>query len=189
MAAICDLAKERVATVLKPGDHAVDATMGNGWDTLFLAEKVGESGKVFAFDVQEFALEQTRKKLVKLGLEGRCELFQRGHEELATVVTGELGAVMFNLGYLPYADQEIQTHPETTLAALEAAVQLLREGGMLSVICYRGHPGGEEEAQAVWKWAHQLEECFQVVAPNNYPEEEEPYLITLKKVSVSSQRP
>ena len=122
---ISDQAKKRVEEVLESSEVAVDATMGNGWDTLFLAEKVGREGQVFSFDVQEVALNLTRKKLRKVDLLEVCVLCQKGHEGMEEVVPKGVGAVMFNLGYLPYADQEIVTRPETTLKALEAAVSCL----------------------------------------------------------------
>ena len=177
---ISDLAKERVAEVIVSGDRAVDATMGNGWDTLFLAEMVGEEGRVFGFDVQEAALVSTRKKLVKAELLERCELFERGHEEMAKVVPDGVGAVMFNLGYLPYADKEITTRRETTSRALAAAAMLLRAGGILTVICYRGHPGGQEEAAAVLAWAAEQED-FSRDGPEELPEGVKPFLLSLKK--------
>ena len=177
---ISDLAKERVAQVIMPGDRAVDATMGNGWDSLFLAEKVGEEGRVFAFDVQAEALESTRKKLVKAGLLERCELFRKGHEEMEEVVAPEVGAVMFNLGYLPYAEKTITTGRETTLQALGAAASLLRKGGILTVICYRGHPGGQEEASGVLLWAAG-QQGFLREGPEELPEGVKPFLLSLRK--------
>lgn len=187
---ISDLAKEEVGKVLKLGETAVDATMGNGWDALFLAETVGEEGRVFGFDVQAVAVESTRKKLVKAELLERCELLQRGHEEMAGVVPEGVGAVMFNLGYFPYGDKEVTTVGETTLLALEAGAELLREGGVLTVICYRGHPGGMEEAEKVWEWAGALEkrDGFSVNGPDgfsdSFPDGVKPFLLSLRKSGV-----
>jgi len=143
---ISDKAKEKVAAVLKEGECAIDATLGNGWDTLFLAQCVGENGRVFGFDVQEAALMATGKRLAKVEAAERCELFLSGHEEMGEKVSCPVGAVMFNLGYLPYAGEKIITKGATTKTALQAAVDLLRVGGVVTVICYLGHPGGREEA-------------------------------------------
>lgn len=182
---ISDQAKERVAAVLLPGDAAVDATMGNGWDLLFLAEQVGADGRVFGFDVQSEALAATRKRLQKAEVLERCELHQMGHENMGEVVPVGVGAVMFNLGYLPYAGREVVTLRETTLQALGTAVRLLKRGGILTVICYRGHPGGAEEAEAVWAWFQTQKENAQVTGPisfpENFPEGEGPFLLTLTK--------
>jgi predicted methyltransferase len=178
---ISDQAKARVAAVLLPGEVAVDATLGNGWDTLFLAELVGEQGKVFGFDVQTEAVAKTEKRLRNADLLARCQLLQEGHQKMADHVPGGVGAVMFNLGYLPYGRREMVTSGDTTLPALESAVNLLRVGGLLTVICYRGHPGGPQEAAQVWSWAQGLDGRMILVEPAEMPAGEGPFLITLKK--------
>ena len=178
---ISDRAKEVVATFLQCGDIVVDATMGNGWDTLFLAEKVGAEGQVFSFDIQEAAVESTRKKLQKAGLLNRCQLFQQGHETMVEVVPSGIGAAMFNLGYLPYADKELVTRATTTLIALRGALELLREDGGLTIVCYHGHPGGAEEAEQVLSWALARKKEYEVNCPTQLPDDAKPFLITLKK--------
>ncbi|MGE9267718.1 MAG: tRNA (mnm(5)s(2)U34)-methyltransferase [Verrucomicrobiales bacterium] len=143
----------RVREVVRAGDWVVDGTLGNGHDALLLAELVGESGKVVAFDVQEAALLASGERLRAAGLVERVEMHLRSHEELGEIVREELGAAMFNLGYLPGSDQLVITQPEKTLRALETAFRLLRPGGLLSVVCYPGHEGGRAEAEAVLAWA------------------------------------
>ena len=146
------LAKE----ILSPGDRAVDATAGNGNDTLFLAECVGADGKVWAFDVQAAALTATHARLAAAGCAERVELVHAGHETLATHLPaeekGRLAAVFFNLGYLPHGDHGLITRGETTLAALRMLTDWIRPGGHLSLLVYPGHPGGAVEAQMVRKW-------------------------------------
>ena len=156
------LAHRIVATILQPGEVAVDATVGNGHDTLFLARQVGPQGHVYGFDVQEEALVRARRRLEEAGLHERVTLLQRGHEHMAEAVPatwhGRIGAVLFNLGYLPGgSDRTCVTRPETTLPALDAALRLLRPGGVLTVVAYRGHPGGAKEAEAVRQWAEALD--------------------------------
>jgi predicted methyltransferase len=155
-----DVAKDHVAEALRPGDRAVDATAGNGHDTAFLAEAVGTAGGVWAFDVQPQALDATRRRLEANGVADRVTLVQRGHERMREALPPEavegVRAVMFNLGYLPGSDKTCTTEPETTLPALDAAAALLAEGGVLTVVCYPGHPGGAEETAAVRRWAEQL---------------------------------
>jgi SAM-dependent methyltransferase len=138
---------------LREGDLGVDATCGNGHDTLLLAELVGSAGRVWAFDIQEQAINQTARRLADAGLAERVELLLGGHETLAEHVSGELGAVVFNLGYLPGGDQAIITRPETTLAAFGQALGLLRPGGILAVSVYPGHDGGASERRTVDAWA------------------------------------
>ena len=80
------LAADCLRRFLLPGDIAVDATMGNGHDTQMLCELVGESGHVYAFDVQEQAVANTRARLEEAGLLGRATLFHCGHQEMAQYV-------------------------------------------------------------------------------------------------------
>ncbi|SHK04258.1 class I SAM-dependent methyltransferase [Rhodothermus profundi] len=155
------LAHRIVEAVLRPGEVAVDATVGNGHDTLFLAQRVGPEGHVYGFDVQAEALARTRARLEAAAVHERVTLFLAGHEHMAEKIPrawhGRLGAVMFNLGYLPGGtNRTCITRPETTLPALEAALYLLRPGGVLTLVAYRGHPGGAAEAEAVQQWATRL---------------------------------
>lgn len=137
---------------LKPGDRAVDATSGNGHDTLLLAELVGERGQVWGFDLQEEALERTRRMLSEHGCQDRVALHRLGHERMLEVVDGPVQAVIFNLGYLPGGDAALVTTPATTKAALDQARSLLAPGGLILVALYTGHAGGKEEEAAVLEW-------------------------------------
>ncbi len=137
-----------------PGARCVDATMGNGGDTEALCRLVGPEGHVWAFDVQQTALEQTRARLVRSGLEGRATLFLCGHECMAERVPDAIDLVVFNLGWLPGApDKALTTRADTTLRALDAALSLLKVGGLITVCAYPGHDEGERELDAVLDWA------------------------------------
>lgn len=155
MVSITQLAHDIIRTVLSPGEMAIDCTAGNGHDTLFLAQHVGPQGRIWAFDIQPAALASTRQKIepdharqVELILANHAELEQR----IPADADGLIAAVMFNLGYLPYQDHALTTLRETTLLAAAAALKLLRPGGALTLVTYRGHPGGAEEAEAVENW-------------------------------------
>jgi predicted methyltransferase len=141
---------------VRPGDVVVDATCGNGHDTLLLARLVGPAGRVWAFDVQLEAVESTRALLAGEGVLDRVEIVQAGHERLAEFVRGPLAAVVFNLGYLPGGEKELVTRPEHTVTALQQAAGFLSPGGMITVCIYTGHPGGPEEGEAVESWAMSL---------------------------------
>jgi hypothetical protein len=152
-----------LASRLRPGDVVVDATMGNGHDTLFLARHVLPGGRVFAFDVQTEAVEQTRLKISNLQsqIPNEISLIHAGHETFPThlpdELKGQVRAFMFNLGWLPGANTKgTTTKTETTLEALRLTVDWLGEGGMITVVCYPGHEGGDTEAQAVETWATEL---------------------------------
>jgi 16S rRNA C1402 N4-methylase RsmH len=138
---------------LQEGDRAIDATAGNGYDTLFLAEQVGRSGKVIAIDIQDCAIRSTREKLESAGLIDRVRLVADDHsvalKKLIPVDGGKVAAITFNLGYLPGSDKSIQTRAESTEEALAVSIQLLAPDGYLCVTAYRGHSGGTSEAEAV----------------------------------------
>lgn len=144
---------------VRPGDRVVDATCGRGRDTLFLAELVGESGAVWAFDIQEEALAETGTRLREAGCSSRVRLVHAGHESLSAHVTEPLRAVVFNLGYLPGKRGGAMTRPDTTLSALDQACTLLAPGGVIVLAVYTGHEGGDEEAARIEAWAGALPAC------------------------------
>lgn len=141
---------------VRPGDRAVDATCGNGNDTLLLAELVGAAGRVWAFDIQQEAVDGTARRLAAGGLSERVTLVAAGHETMAEQVDAGLNAVVFNLGYLPGGDRSVITRPETTGAALEQALDLLAPGGVVALTVYPGHDGGEAERRLAEAWATKL---------------------------------
>ena len=141
------LAADALRAGVKPGDAVADATMGNGHDTLLLCQLVGETGRVYAFDVQSQAVERTRERLREAGLEDRARLFLAGHERMGEFVTEPLSAAVFNLGWLPGGDHAVTTHWETTKKALDAALSLLKPLGLALICVYPGHAEGERERQ------------------------------------------
>ena len=160
------LAQQAVAGVLRSGDLAIDATVGNGHDTLFLARRVAPGGRVIAFDVQRPALDRARDRLCAAGVEALTELLECGHEQMAHQVppgwAGQVAAVMFNLGYLPGGDKTLITAAATTVAALDQAAALLRVGGLISLLVYRGHSGARGEIEAVAAWLDRLGVDFRI---------------------------
>lgn len=152
------LAQSAIAEVLTPGVIAVDATVGNGHDTLFLAERVGETGRVYGFDSQAQAISATRARLVEAQLLPRVTLIEVGHEKMRLHIAEGVRprAVMFNLGYLPGSDKQHITRAVTTQPALEQACDCLAPGGRISLVLYTGHPGGREEADDVHEYVATL---------------------------------
>jgi len=150
-----------VERALTPGDLAIDATVGNGRDTAFLADRVGPTGLVIGLDIQQPALDAASARLAGLGHSDRVRLVRSGHERMAEAVA-ELApgrrpkAVMFNLGHQPGGDPSIITKPETTLQALGAALDLTLARGIITVVCYPGHEGGAIEQDAVLHWARTI---------------------------------
>ena len=133
---------------LAEGDVAVDFTMGNGNDTLFLSKAVGESGKVYAFDIQEDALTTTKAHLEANGAPENYTLICASHHRVKEFVKEPIKAGMFNLGYLPRSGRKaVTTMRETTMPAVEAALELLAPDGVLIVAIYPGHEEGALEGE------------------------------------------
>lgn len=156
---ILDKTHEAIRSTVREGDTVVDATVGNGWDTVFLARLVGPSGHVVGFDVQAVAIDGARSMLALEGLLERCTLIKQSHDTpagaLRTAGADQPKAVMFNLGYLPGGDRSVTTTPMTTVAALNEMFRLLAPGGMITVVAYQGHPGAKDELYAVEDWLDQ----------------------------------
>ena len=134
--------------ILRHGDVAVDATMGNGKDTQFLCELVGEEGHVYAFDVQKEAVERTAARLKEAGYENRATLLLAGHETMKEHVQSAPRVVMFNLGWLPGAEHDVHSTADGSVPALRAALEALRPGGVLAAVLYSGKVIGDAEKQA-----------------------------------------
>ncbi len=149
MVDLLDLQKSFILTHLHEGDVAVDYTMGNGHDTEFLSKTVGKNGRVYAFDIQEAAVESTRANLEKAGCEENYTLIHASHHRVKEFVTEKVKAGMFNLGYLPGSDKKITTMHETTLAAIDAAIELMDSDSIILIAVYPGHAEGELEGRLV----------------------------------------
>ncbi|WP_195363083.1 class I SAM-dependent methyltransferase [Lactococcus lactis] len=162
-----EMAHWMLKDIIKTNDVVVDATMGNGYDTQFLAEL---GAKVYAFDVQEEALNATENRLDDAGIKNQIfkknlsnlltepsvNLILSGHEKLSEYVKEPIKAAIFNLGYLPKTDKSVVTRADTTLTALDALTNQLVVGGRIAIMIYYGHEGGREEKDAVIKWTSNL---------------------------------
>jgi predicted methyltransferase len=179
---LTEMAHRLLMERVKEGDTVVDATAGNGHDTVFLAQLVGEDGRVHAYDIQAAAIEATAARLEQAGLRERVMLHHTSHADIA-VLSEPLQAVVFNLGYLPGSDKTIITQATSTLQAVQAALAKLVPGGMVLLVIYRGHPGGEEEAAAIEAYVKKLEVSeflvlkYEYINPNNLP----PYILAIEK--------
>ena len=141
-----ELHKHFILEHLSEGEVAVDFTMGNGNDTLFLSKAVGKEGRVYAFDIQEAALDSTRSLLTSEGAPENYTLICASHHRVKEFVREPIKAGMFNLGYLPGSGKKaVTTMRETTMAAVEAALDLLLPDGVLIVAIYPGHEEGALE--------------------------------------------
>lgn len=158
-------AAELISGALHEGALAVDATLGNGHDCMWLASLVGESGRVYGFDVQADAVENSARRLREAGFEDRARLILDGHQNMGNYLCEESAdAVMFNLGWLPGAQHGVTTLRETTLQAVNAALKILKQEGLLTICIYPGHDEGARERDALLEWARGLDErCYDVM--------------------------
>jgi predicted methyltransferase len=181
-------AQRIAAQYLHEGSIAVDATAGNGFDTLYLARAVGPSGVVYACDIQSQAIEQTLCKLQKEGIANRVTLRVQSHDSLDQLVEphhhGMISVAMFNLGYLPFGDKSLTTQSDSTVSALEKSLRMLRIGGLLVVLVYRGHSGGDNEAQEVEAWMHRNQQLNSVKFHTDSSNSKSPVLWWLERTTV-----
>ena len=158
MVDLLSLQKYFILQHLGEGDTAVDFTMGNGNDTLFLSETVGETGKVYAFDIQEEALASTEAHLKERGAPENYELICASHHRVKEFVKEPIKAGMFNLGYLPRSGKKaVTTLRETTMPAVEAALELLADDGILLIAVYPGHEEGSLEGEMLAEYFPSLD--------------------------------
>ncbi|NLM04766.1 MAG: methyltransferase domain-containing protein [Clostridiales bacterium] len=148
-----------LGTKITRNSIAIDATMGNGYDTLFLLNHIGSNGKVYAFDIQEESLINTKKILQnnQINIEDNIQLILDGHENIYKYVEEKVDIVMYNLGYLPGGNKKIITKPSTTIKSLDIVLPLLKEGGIISIATYYGHPGGKDERDAIIEYTKNLD--------------------------------
>jgi SAM-dependent methyltransferase len=151
-----------IALELAEGALAVDATVGNGYDTLFLAHRVGPRGKVLGFDVQKAALAGAKELLKFVGSLDRVSLIHDSHARLEDYLPAgaSIQGAMFNLGYLPRGNHQIITRGDTTVAALRSVLEHLADRGRVTLLVYRGHAGGPEEYTELRLFLEQLPDAI-----------------------------
>lgn len=170
---------------IEQGDVCVDATAGNGNDTEFLCRLAGNTGKVYAFDIQQEAVAHTAERLKRLGLGSRACVIRDGHEKMGEYVKEDVSAIVFNLGYLPGGDHRISTKAETSILAVEEGMKLLKVEGVMSLCIYSGKDSGYEEKEAVLTYLKGVDpRKWLVIVHQFYNRENDPpipvFLIRLK---------
>lgn len=187
MDSILSYAKKLLDEVIEKGDIVVDATVGNGYDTSFLAEKVGHEGTVYGFDVQHTAIVATKKRLNEQGTLGQVRLFQESHANVRAAIQesehGNIKAAIFNLGYLPGSDKQVITQANSTIAAVKSMLNMMVVGGRIVLVVYHGHEGGREEKEALLNYVSNLDQKqaqvlhYQFINQKNEP----PFIIAIEK--------
>ena len=129
----------------------IDATAGNGHDTLFLAQHIDSTSKILSFDIQETAILQTRQLLQNNDLEEKVTCILDSHAQISNYLDEKdfVRLAIFNLGYLPGSDKKIITTPPSTLEAIQILLDRLEKKGKIIVVSYYGHNGGLEEKDSV----------------------------------------
>ncbi|CAH0346803.1 class I SAM-dependent methyltransferase [Bacillus sp. CECT 9360] len=184
---ILPFAQTLLAKAVQPGNIAVDATAGNGIDTLFLAKLTGNDGHVYAFDIQDEAIAATSRRLQSAGMDNRSTLFLTGHENMKAMIPeskyGKITAAVFNLGYLPGGDKTIATKADTTISAIEQLLEIMAHEGIIVLVIYHGYPQGADERDSLLHYvsnlpqeqAHVLQYSF--INQINHP----PFIIAIEK--------
>ncbi|PSJ81500.1 class I SAM-dependent methyltransferase [Neisseria iguanae] len=173
-----------LASHLQNGDIALDGTAGNGHDTVFLAEAVGNCGKVWAFDVQKQATEQTKARLMAENLLSRVALVHDSHQYIERYICQGLDAAVFNFGWLPGGDKNVTTLADSSLAALNSTLSLLNPNGIVVAVLYPGHDSGRAETEAIEAWAQSLPQQefavlkYHFINRQNHP----PYMLAIQKL-------
>ncbi len=156
---VLNLVKAAIEPALKNARTVVDATAGNGHDTLFLAEQTADAAKIYAFDIQETALNNTRALTAEYA--ERINYVLASHDKIAEWVPGPIDVAMFNLGYLPGEEHCVTTKTESTMTAVRQVLEKLTCNGVCVIVAYPGHEAGAQEAAS-------LEKFFAVLPRKNY---------------------
>ncbi len=154
---------------ISPGSFCIDATMGNGHDTLLLCELVGKRGHVLAFDIQELALANTQKRLQEAGMPKNYRLILDSHSHMDHYAdTSSVDCIVFNFGYLPGGNHTLATQASTSIAAIEQGLTLLKKGGLMSLCIYSGGDSGFEERDALLSYLKELDSKKYLVILSSY---------------------
>lgn len=184
---ILPFARKLLELAVKPGDIAVDATVGNGHDTIFLANLVGSTGRVYGFDIQDQALMSCKTKLREHELQDQVTLFHQGHQHVAECIPplhyGKITGAIFNLGYLPGGEKSIVTVPQTTIEAIDQLLQIMAPEGIIVIVIYHGHLEGAVERDYLLRYVKSLHQNtahvlkYKFLNQKNNP----PFIIAIEK--------
>ena len=166
---VSEIVHEAIKPHVTEGGLCMDATAGNGNDTLYLAKLVGVEGQVIAFDIQEDAVANTEKRLQEQDMSERAKVVLDSHVNMASYAKeNTVDCIVFNLGYLPGGDHKMATQANSSIEAMNVALKLLKKKGLLSVTIYSGGDSGFEEKDAVLSWLRQLDQRKYLVLVTEY---------------------
>ncbi|MFS0559555.1 class I SAM-dependent methyltransferase [Terribacillus sp. 179-K 1B1 HS] len=179
-------AHELMEQVIQPGDTVIDATCGNGNDTLVLSRLVGDEGKVLAFDIQEQAIEMTGKHLAMHDVTNTTLILdshQRVDHYIKPADEGKLAGAIFNLGYLPGSNKAITTNAESTITAIEKIRHAMKPGGRIVLVVYHGHPEGAIEKEGLLAHVKDYDQKYYGVLQYRFLNQKNnpPFIIAIEK--------
>jgi tRNA G37 N-methylase Trm5 len=184
---VLPFARTLLRSFCKEGDIVIDATCGNGNDTLFLSKQVGEEGKVYAFDIQTQAIEKSKQRLTDNLADHNVTFFHASHDEMMNLlpktVTGQVSAAIFNLGYLPGSDKSITTKGSSTIDAIKQLLHILKPEGIIILVIYYGHEEGKREKDQVLDYVKNLNQNevhvlqYEFINQKNDP----PFVVAIEK--------
>lgn len=189
-----DFARYIATHYISPGDVLVDATCGNGHDTLWLAKSAPSA--LYAFDMQPRAISSTRERLLANGFDKQLEdgtitLICDSHERMSQYIANQVNVIVFNLGYLPHGDKHLVTKSSSTVSAVVSSINLLAEDGLICITMYSGHPEGAEEKASLLKFAGELDPQLYhtaYISMTNQPNEPPEILLITKKRRKKSKK-
>ena len=128
---------------IKNKNLALDATLGNGHDSLFLASLFN---KVIGIDIQPLAIKRSKERLKN---ESNVEILLLNHKDIDTLNYSNYDLILYNLGFLPGSDKKVITNYETTIESIKKAYSILDINGAIIIASYIRHPNGLKEYQSI----------------------------------------
>ncbi|WNB93074.1 class I SAM-dependent methyltransferase [Bacillus sp. NEB1478] len=184
---VLPFARTLLQTFSNAGDFVIDATCGNGHDTLFLSRLVEKDGRVFAFDIQETAIQKSQQRLLDNEADDNVTFFHSSHDNMTNLlpdsVSGKITAAIFNLGYLPGSDKTITTTGTSTIRAIEQLFDLLKTGGVIILVIYHGHEEGKHEKHLVMNYVENLDQAKAHVLKYDFinQKNDPPFVVAIEK--------
>lgn len=163
-----NISHETIKHFVNSGDICIDATAGRGFDTAFLSELVGTSGKVYAFDIQQEAIDSTNQLLKSKGL-SNVQTILDSHVNMKNYVDNqEISCITFNFGWLPKGNHKICTHADTSIIAIDSGLELLKDNGIMSLCIYYGKDTGFAERDAILQHLSTIDSKKYTVLTTNF---------------------
>jgi 16S rRNA C1402 N4-methylase RsmH len=184
---VLPFARSLLRTFCKSGDIAIDATCGNGHDTLLLSTLVGSTGHVYAFDIQDQAIQNAKDRLTSSEADSNVTFFHQSHDRMMEVlpasIKGKVAGAVFNLGYLPGSDKTITTKGDSTIQAIEQLMELLRPGGIIVLVIYHGHEEGKLEKELLMSYVSTIRQRTAHVLKYEFMNQQNdpPFIVAIEK--------